>query len=348
MKKLLALTLMPTFYLTCFSYIKSQALASTPTWQYHAPKGAICRSGSPAGYFLRTQKNSKKLVIGLGGGGACFNGITCLGNANTVSNQRPSDVGILDLRKENPTHTWNHAFVPYCTGDAFTGNAKNVHVPGGPRGQHFVGFANLTIFFNEIKKKLPNLEKILLVGVSAGGFGIAFNYDQANQIFKGSKVLALDDSGVPFDDEFMAPCLQRKWRNLWGWKNSLPKDCKECYQENGGGIIRYFDYLKEKYPDLVVGFISSYSDRVIRWFYGFGRRQCRSLFPGMSKAFFRSGLFDAIENQMDTMMTSFLFKGFSHTHLYEEDFYKVRVDGKSIHSWVADFIDGNAHDVRGY
>ena len=48
----------------------------------------------------------------------------------------------------------------------------------------------------------------------------------------------------------------------------------------------------EKYPDDKLGFISSMADSTIRLFYGYGRNNCRVIFPSTPSSTFRRGLLE--------------------------------------------------------
>lgn len=50
------------------------------TWEWVEVAGATCRDGSPAGFGVRRSTTSDRVVIYLEGGGACFNGESCLAN----------------------------------------------------------------------------------------------------------------------------------------------------------------------------------------------------------------------------------------------------------------------------
>jgi len=113
----------------------------------------------------------RNLVIFLDGGGACFNSLTCLANANSVGNQAPGKDGIFQERDDNPVTGWNFVHVPYCTGDIFAGTQSNVQVPGVSGKQNFVGFRNMQRIMDQLQALMPDLETVLVTGVSAGGFG---------------------------------------------------------------------------------------------------------------------------------------------------------------------------------
>jgi hypothetical protein len=71
---------------------------------------------------------------------------------------------------------------------------------------------------------------MLLVGVSAGGFGAVYNYDQVAQAFPNQRVVLLNDSGTLLeDDEAMTVCLQLAIRLFFNIDSILPPDCADCF-----------------------------------------------------------------------------------------------------------------------
>ena len=80
------------------------------------------------GYGVILNPNSKKLLIFLDGGGACFNPLTCSKNRDHFSEEDflervASDPSLLINRSsdQNQFKDWNLVFVPYATGDVHSG-----------------------------------------------------------------------------------------------------------------------------------------------------------------------------------------------------------------------------------
>jgi hypothetical protein len=178
---------------------------------------------------------------------------------------------------------WSMVFVPYCTGDVHAGTARDAPVITSQDlpPQQFVGYTNLGLFYQTLSQTLGadamRSEKVLLTGSSAGGFGTLLNYDRTQEFFKSSRVYAITDSGFPFRDEFLEPCLQKKWRELWGLDKILPKDCKGCFNADGGGLAEGLGQFifNEKYKGRMLGGgISSTQDQVMKLFFSAGLNDC--------------------------------------------------------------------------
>lgn len=216
-----------------------------------------CRNDTSTGIGVR-YGSSDKLVIYFEGGGACFNTSTCLLN-DSFSNFGALQFmawaagigggGIFDNTSvDNPVADWNFVYVPYCTGDVHAGDKEDAGVPGVFGAQQFVGYRNVALYLERIVPSFAGASHVLVTGESAGGFGAAFNYDRIADAWPASEVTLLDDSGPPFGDMYLAPCMQKEWRSLWNLDDTIPADCAECFSANGGGISNLATYLAAKHP----------------------------------------------------------------------------------------------------
>jgi len=273
-------------------------------WTWYQIDGAVCRDGSPTGFFVHNG-SADKLVIYLEGGGACMNGNYCSfnpANANQIlsgdgqtvfgtaggavaGRQQPGVYtngaglqGIFDTTNAaNPVKDWNQIYVPYCTGDVHFGTRKSAPVPGLTGAQQFVGYTNMQLFMGRIVPTFKSkVSRVLLTGASAGGFGAALNFSMVQDSFGDVRVDLVDDSGPPFDDQYMPPCVQKRWRDQWGFAGSLPPDCTECQSTDGGRLSKLSDFLLRKHKQSNVAFISTMQDEVIRLFFSAGLASCQN------------------------------------------------------------------------
>jgi hypothetical protein len=329
--------------------------AQPDEWTWVPVPEAKCRTGSATGFGVRVKPASDKLFIYLQGGGACFNGVTCGQNPGSFSSQNfdswkngGGTAGLFDTANAaNPVKDWNAVYIPYCTGDVHAGNATGVDVPGAlsPKGQSFVGYANVGHYLKRIIPTFPGVTEVVLTGVSAGGFGAAFNYDRVAQAFCPRPVALIDDSGPVMSDMYMPPCLQTRWRTLWGIDSTLPADCADCSLPNGGGMFNYVTYLGNKYPSSKLGLISSDEDSTIAYFLGFGKNDCAGI-DGLGSALsgpeFAAGL-----NELRTMYLtpqpswgSYFVSSTSHTYLSSAPYYNTTVMNIALTQWVSDLVTG--------
>lgn len=323
-------------------------------WTWVSFPEAKCRDGSSTGIGLRMSATSKKVFIYLEGGGACFDGTTCAislasfgkiafdGWAATVG-----QTGIFDGNNfENPVRDWSAIYVPYCSGDVHAGAATGVDIFGGPKDQTFVGYQNIGHYLGRIVPTFADADDVLLTGISAGGFGAAFNYDRVAAAFCPTPVALVDDSGPPMSDAYLAPCLQQKWRDLWNLADTLPAECPACTGANGGGIVNYVPYLANKWPQSRLGLISSTKDSVISTFYGFGTSSCTQSIP-LPGDVYAAGLDDLRTHYMSEsgLWGTYFVDSITHTYLLGPGFYLTQVNGVKLTQWMRDLLHGSASDV---
>jgi Pectinacetylesterase len=356
-------------------------------WTWVEIPASTCRDGSPAGYYYRLGK-SKELLVYLNGGGACADPFFCGLNPVNVDQDLPIELliggtpnlllgpnasrqiapneGIFkkdDAR--NPVRDWNMIYVPYCSGDIHAGSRRNVQVPGVNGVQQFMGFVNYGLFLQSFGPGFQNAGTVLLTGSSAGGFGTLINFDRTQEYFKsaGAKVLAVTDSGIPFRDQYMATCLQKKWRTLWGLNDAIPAACgPKCFDPSGGKLVEGLgQYLfHEKYGDRFVGgVISTDADQIIRAFFApglsatAGQPDDCTLDPGgntVASALFLgryegSKYHAALKDVMDNVVgwdkaATYFWNGEGHMHLWRPDYYNTNGNQHSIAEWLGSVVAG--------
>jgi Pectinacetylesterase len=341
-------------------------------WSWVQVAGSVCRDGSPAGYFWRRGKNPN-LMIFMNGGGACSDPFFCGLNPVNVNQdlptqslidatgnvllgpdgnpQFPHEEGVFKRDTRNPVGEWNMIYIPYCTGDVFAGSKPDGTVPGVDGKQQFVGYKNVGLFLDSFGPSFANTTKVLLTGSSAGGFGTLLNYDRVQMYFDKqpgkARVYGVTDSGIPFRQQYMAPCLQKRWRDSWDLV--MPEGCTSCTPTGGltEGIGTYL--FKEKYKDRVLGgMISAVEDGVIRAFYGPGLGECTNdpgtnailsalNLGGYSGADFRAGLKDALDFVGKDKVHSFFIDSWEHMHLWRARYYDT-INGTTIAAWLGNIL----------
>ena len=271
------------------------------TWIWVPVAGTQCMNGNTTGMGVNYRPRSTKLMIYLEGGGACFNASTC----RDVAHQH--GFGPRDLRSfavqlgaagvfnrsdgDNPLAEYSFVFIPYCTGDVFAGAN-----PNGFGGRNQVGYNNMGVYVDELVRTFgPLVDHVVLAGSSAGGLGAIYNFDRVQTAFGKTPVTLLADSGPLLSDAFLTPCLQKQVREPWGLSKTLPANCTECTQADGGGLSNLTSYLAEKYPNRRLGGITSTKDAVIREFYGWGLPNCEQPTVPMDEEVFAAGVAELAE-----------------------------------------------------
>ena len=285
------------------------------SWNWVDFPNAFCRDGTPTGIGINpSTTGSKKLMIFLEGGGACFND-ACDFTALSVPFIPPPD-GIFDRSNhDNPVRDWNMVYVPYCTGDIHAGSAPNANV-AGVGTQQFVGYTNVTHYLSRIVPTFPDMQRVLLTGQSAGGFGAALDYVQVARAFGSVPVDLLDDSGPLMANPYLAACLETNMANLWGFTNTvIAQDCGADCTDVGNDLALYWKHLPKTFPNSRFGFIDSTGDSTISSFFGFGANNCTG-FQAVSPSQYEAGLLgmrSAVAS--DSNAGLFIYGGTDHTTL---------------------------------
>lgn len=278
--------------------------------------------------------------------------------AYTDASHVGAPAGVFDTANDaNPFKDWSQVYIPYCTGDVHFGTNKAGMVPGLGEAQKFVGYFNTRKLIGRIVPTFKDsVSKVVVAGSSAGGFGAALNFSMIQDAFGDVPVIALDDSGPPFENAQMPVCMQQKWRAAWGLTEAMPPDCDECRDAEGGNMVRLADFLLEKHPTARIAMISSMQDEVIRLFFSVGLVNCQNydtadpvavvLLQGDPTVYFPAEQYEAGLNGLRSKYNStgrfatYFMSGQFHQHLFRPSFYEATAGGKTLAQFTADFIGG--------
>ena len=314
-------------------------------WKYHEFSETSCREGTKAGVTVFKNGASKKLMFFFQGGGACFDLPSCLANPGAVAagDKAGPSGGILDRRNPaNPVKDWNFVFVPYCSGDVFCGTNPNANIElVGP--QKFVGFLNTQAFLQRIAPTFPDVTDLLVTGVSAGGFGASTSVVLIQRAFPNVKVKLLNDSGPPMPSSVLSTCLQKTWRETWGYDNSILKDCGAGCPKKDDFTFDYGLWLAKTFGNRLSGLIESNHDGIISLFFGAGSNNCASPFglaPAIPPNDFEKGLLEFREAvKAYPTFGSYIPSSDQHTWLQGASFYSATYGGTKMVDWVSDIIN---------
>ncbi len=241
-----------------FSYLPDEAGVPNQPFHFYFRKG------------VRKEKN--KTLIYFNGGGACWNGATCLTSLGVgerpvynpaIEQENSPEVvgGIMELmRRDNPVRDWNIVFIPYCTGDVHIGSRDMLYRDplgfvnsGNPVMVQHRGFDNFMAVREWMRQNLDrkNTERVLIAGSSAGSYGALLHFPRLYRLFpQRTKISLLGDAGAGvftqgFIDLIFAP------GGPWGVENTLTSvtpridqlssfNVKTFYQEILTGMASYF------------------------------------------------------------------------------------------------------------
>lgn len=223
-------------------------------WRYLPMEQTVCANGTSAGLGL-SRNSETELVIYLNGGGACWDAASCnlfrtAANLDvTYDAQRLGEelhplveAGLFDRRAEvNPFPQASYAFIPYCTADLHGGRTQTEYSSfAGGKTIHHRGADNLYYYLQALRRDFPNVERLWLVGISAGGYGLTWNFHHFRQAFADAQI------NVFFDASPWLRIETDKWEE-WqqNWQMERPNGCVMC-DVAPDHLIRY---LVEAYPE---------------------------------------------------------------------------------------------------
>jgi hypothetical protein len=248
--------------------------APSNTWTWVDVGGSVCDDGSQTGIGVNRQADDK-LLIYFEGGGACGDYASCY-QANTAAHGpfgAPELVlvapslslsGVLDRSAaRNPFADYSLVYIPYCTGDLHAGDQIVTYsLLSDVRMYHHVGHTNALLALDRIVATWPNLKKLVVSGISAGGYGASANYIQFRARWPGASAYLVDDSGplLRMSDTSM---LLETWFEKWGVYDWLGDVCPACNTD----ISQLYPTLSATFPADRMALLSSLNDAVISGFY---------------------------------------------------------------------------------
>ena len=212
-----------------------------------ASTGAVCGNGSQYKFFVNRVPNTRNTIVYMEGGGACWDYPSCTGASGIRGARNPNGIPdnymdilanpgsslvspfIVRLHPYNAvkTQNWNMVYVPYCTGDVYSGD--KVAVYNDPSGQnpsliwHHNGLRNTRAVVAWLRDKLPRATQMLSTGCSAGGIGSLDNYAHLRRDLAPTRAFLINDSGPAFaapvganPQQYPSVHLHTTIRDRWG------------------------------------------------------------------------------------------------------------------------------------
>lgn len=317
-----------TRYLGMYSPMTASQDGDVVNHQFGAGDGPLCLDGTR--YSMATRdKGSEDLMIFLQGGGACWFDL-CAATSQAGPGIPP--IGILDQNSAiNPVAGTSTVYLPYCDGGLFASDADVDTDDDGVDDRFHRGLHNLSAGLDVAARTFPAPRRIVLVGVSGGGYGTLFALPIVRQLYPGVPIDVVNDSGIginrPNDPDFNQQVI-----DYWNIGSFFPASCAECnVQGSPAGIINW--QLRED-PNVRLGMLSYTQDSTIGTFFlGIGG-------PAF-EAVLRPTLAE-VESANPQRMRSFVRAGDSHTFLLTD--LSIAVEGVSVSDWVASMVDGPADD----
>ncbi|GAB3029014.1 pectin acetylesterase-family hydrolase [Bowmanella dokdonensis] len=229
--------------------------------------------------FYFKQGTSDNLLIFFNGGGSCWEDAGCVASLalSDVPGARPAynpsmaientpvgAGGVFDHdNPDNPFRNWSQVFIPYCTGDIHVGSndvpytdqdGSITGTPGAPVLVRHRGFDNFLAVREWLKGHFAldndNVEKLLVTGSSAGGYGATLNFPYLEQIFPHSRAALLADaSAAVVTHGFIQNVFSLG--KAWNLEHSLaPLFLNRLGTYSALGLnVEIFDLLRRAYPE---------------------------------------------------------------------------------------------------
>lgn len=279
--------------------------------------GPVCLRGGRYGMGVR-DTGSEDLVIYLQGGGSCR---TSLCRATETANPKLPTTGIFNnTDDENPVKGWNVVYAPYCDGSLHFGDSD---IPDMNRKHH--GLRNTSAALDVAKDKFPNPRRILLVGVSAGGYGTIWITGLVRVIYPDAELFVFNDAGMAIAN----PATPDGFRDVlgeWGARQFLPESCEDCKTSPHLAVWQTWNLQRD--PSLTLGLFSSCEDSTIA-----------DTFLMLDRAVFKQALLDETKKVVDTAPSRakrFLVSGAQHT---VGNIHTTKVGDTSVAQWLKLMLD---------
>jgi hypothetical protein len=302
--------------------------APAEQWSFVAFPEARCANGTPTGIAINTVARPVGLLVFMQGGGACWDAQTCLvtkssvhleeevGEA-TVLAEAGGLSGLFDHQNEaNPFREFAYVYMPYCTGDLHAGTAAHEYDAGdGPVTIQHQGGRNLERYLERLVATFPDIERVVVTGISAGGFGATFNWWRYQGAFPDARVDVWDDAGL------LADPVDARWETMVSaWSMVLPPGCDDCAAHMSAWLPFYGRHLVAPRRYALSGYLG---DAVIGQYFGLTGPQLEERMLALREA--------AAANQK-----TFFLSGPQHSVIGEGAF-TVAGDGSSLLPWILQY-----------
>lgn len=339
----------------------------TGKWYRTQLEGCVnARGGSH--YVSLKIGTEKKLVVLFQGGGVSWDPFTAarpLNLDNLYDEDRVAfyfddadpgtditvDSGIGCGAEENPFRNWSVISINYSTGDLHVGRNDYPYtsVDGRDAVLHHHGYRNYHASLDTAMKYIPQPEKLLIIGGSGGGFGVAALSDEVIQRFQDCKdVTCCVDSALLVRD--WKPTAVDIWKapeeicqNLCS--NNYTLDCLKALHGKYGSSIKYLftcaprDGELARFQSFMDGYGAIFSKESGDRFQNYLREmvaELQSEIPEMGLFFFDKFLFEGTDPD-DVLM--------QHTIIQNPNVFEKIKDGKSVMDWLWNAVNGKIEKI---
>ena len=199
--------------------------------------------------FYMQRGNKRKVLFIFGGGGACWDGFTCVGapsmgfpfyfpDVDTTDLYHYDLQGIVDEKKSNPFHDYTKILIPYCTGDFHLGSRDKKYtydlfgeeITWTIKHRGFDNFLSVLSFLESKSKgfkfDFQKVKHLTLAGFSEGGQATLFALPYFSHAMPKAEINVISDgaTGV-ISQSFYKTALwnpEDQTSTSWGVEGNLP------------------------------------------------------------------------------------------------------------------------------
>ena len=333
-------------------------------WYRFYPEGGLAANGDRAFADIRLGTENKLLVF-FSGGGVSIDEYTAARPASMYMRDSSEGFylirldlfgdlmagkGLLDDHPDNPFRNWTKVILTYATGDFHVGaqDFSYTALDGSSRVLHHHGYRNYRSVIEEVRKRLPAPDSLVIAGCSGGAWGAALLADDVVGEFPDCpRVTCIVDSALGLKDDW-----SRTAAEVWGAPSEIVSRLR----------------TRDMVSDSLVALAQAHGDRVTCLYASStrdsGLARMQNYLDGKGLVFTR----DAGEKHQRELrrMTAdltrqipgigfFVFdtpdpgaKGLGltkHCIIGDKSYHRTEVDGKTAREWIRDAIDGR---VRSY
>lgn len=301
-----------------------------------------CALGTPFSFFVHTG-HPRRLLIYIGGGGACWNVETCAEHPSfdpaVDSTDHPRGrKGILDFsQRGNPFRSYTAILIPYCTGDVHLGTHAVTYTPvdsgGGahPLEIRHTGHANVRSALDWAFETMPDPEVVFVAGSSGGAIASPYYAALLARHYPRARIVQLGDAA----GGYRAPGVPRLMAT-WGATDLIRQDSTYAGVDFTAMTFEVlYTHAGRGHSRVRFSQVNSVEDREqLRFLALIGVRGV-PLRPLLAENL--AGLHRAIPS-----FRAFTAPGSTHTFIASPDFYTLRVDGVRLRDWVAALAQGRS------
>ncbi len=235
----------------------SEAEGGLTNYTFDPADGPVCFRGDPFRMAVR-DRGRGDLLIFLQGGGACWSDF-CF--AIDFAREGMPPIDILDpALPANPVRDWDVAYLPYCDGSLFVGEASYDDDDDGAIDRRHAGLRNVSAALDVIAERFPAPRRVLLAGSSGGAYGTILTTVLVRAKYPTVPLYVFSDSGVGIakaaEPTFVADLLTE-----FDAARYLPASCADCI--GNGHLTRLIAWQLERDTNLRLAQFSSLNDFVI-------------------------------------------------------------------------------------